>query len=112
MPSFGALYALNASLRHLESIGLALIAAQADPLTAHVDAGLRQLGFKPLCSWEPENPTGIVAFRHERSVEIHAALEREEIQVMHNAGRLRVAVHGYNTRDDVERLLRVLAGLV
>jgi cysteine desulfurase/selenocysteine lyase len=112
MPSFGALYALNASLRYLESIGIAPIAAQADPLAARVDAGLRQLGLKPLCSWKPENPTGIVAFRHERSAEIHAALEREEIQVMHNAGRLRVAVHGYNTRNDVERLLRVLAGTV
>jgi selenocysteine lyase/cysteine desulfurase len=111
MPSFAALYALNAALRYVEQAGVARIAAHADPLTARVEAGLRALGLKPLCTWEPGNPTGIVAFRHERSTEIHAALEREEIQVMHNAGRLRVAVHGYNTAEDIERLLRTLAGV-
>ena len=112
MPNFAALYALNAALRYVEQAGVARIAAHADPLTARADAGLRALGLQPLCTWEPGNPTGIVAFRHERSAEIHAALEHEEIQVMHSAGRLRVAVHGYNTRDDIERLLGVLAGVV
>lgn len=112
MPSFAALYALDASLRYIEEVGIGPIAAHADPLTARVDAGLRDLGLKPLCTWEAGNPTGIVAFRHERSAEIHAALEREEIQVMHNAGRLRVAVHGYNTAEDVGRLLGTLARVV
>ncbi|MFZ9690247.1 MAG: aminotransferase class V-fold PLP-dependent enzyme [Phycisphaerales bacterium] len=112
MPSFAALYALDAALRYVEHAGVARIAAHADPLTARVDAGLRALGLQPLCVWEPGTPTGIVAFRHERSAEIHAALESEEIQVMHNAGRLRVAVHGYNTRDDIDRLLGALARVV
>jgi selenocysteine lyase/cysteine desulfurase len=108
MPNFAAIYALNASLRYLEEVGVARIAAHADPLVAQLDAGLRDLGLKPLCAWEPGNPGGILAFRHERSAEIHAALEREEIQVMHSAGRLRLAVHGYNTRADIERVLEAL----
>ena len=76
-----------------------------------VDAGLRDLGLKPPCAWKPRNPSGIVALQHERSAEIHAALEGENVQVMHGAGRIRIAVHGYNTREDIERVLGLLAPL-
>src|ERR1700679_3155201 len=91
MPNFVALYALNASLRYLEGVGVDQIATHADPLVAAVEMGLHALGVKPLCRW---NGSGILAFQHPRSVELHAALERENIHVMHNAGRIRVAVHG------------------
>ncbi len=109
MPNFIALYALNASLRYLENIGLEKIAAHADPLVAEAEAELRQLGVQPMCRW---NGTGILAFQHPRSPELHAALEHENIHVMHNAGRIRIAVHGYNTQDDIQQFLRVLATLL
>ena len=109
MPNFVALYALNASLRYLENVGVANIAAHADPLVAEAEAGLRDIGVKPLCRW---NGTGILAFQHPRSTELHAALERESIHVMHNAGRIRIAVHGYNTQDDIGQFLRVLDTLL
>jgi selenocysteine lyase/cysteine desulfurase len=109
MPNFVALYALNASLRYLEEAGVAAIAAHADPLVQDAEAGLRALGVTPMCRW---NGTGILAFQHPRSPELHAALERENIHVMHNAGRIRIAVHGYNTREDVQHFLRVLASLL
>jgi selenocysteine lyase/cysteine desulfurase len=109
MPNFVALYALNASLRYLEGVGVVKIAAHADPLVREAEAGLRELGVTPLCRW---NGTGILAFQHPRSTELHTALEREKIHVMHNAGRIRIAVHGYNTRDDIQRFLRVLSSLL
>jgi len=109
MPNFVALYALNASLRYLESVGVANIAAHADPLVIEAEAELRALGVKSLCRW---NGTGILAFQHPRSTELHATLEHEKIHVMHNAGRIRIAVHGYNTQDDVQQFLRVLATLL
>jgi len=109
MPNFVALYALNASLRYLEGVGVANIAKHADLLVAEVEAGLHQLGVKPLCRW---NGTGILAFQHPRSTELHAALEREDIHVMHNAGRIRIAVHGYNTQNDIQQFLRVLDTLL
>ncbi|MFO1485602.1 MAG: aminotransferase class V-fold PLP-dependent enzyme [Verrucomicrobiaceae bacterium] len=108
MPSFAALYALNASLRYLDQIGVAKIAAHADPLVARVQAGLKELGIAPLCSAQPDNPSGIVAFRHERSDAINAALLAQNIHVMHHAGRIRIAVHGYNTAEDIEKLLAAL----
>jgi cysteine desulfurase/selenocysteine lyase len=109
MPNFVALYALNASLRYLDQIGIPAIAAHADPLVATAEAGIRALGIQPLCRW---NGTGIVAFTHPRSAEIHAALESRNIHVMHNAGRIRIAVHGYNTEADIHRFLEVLGELL
>jgi selenocysteine lyase/cysteine desulfurase len=105
MPNFVALYALNASLRYLEGVGVAQIAKQADPLVAAVEAGLRELGISPMCPW---NGSGILAFQHPRSAEIHGALERENVHVMHHAGRIRIAVHGYNTQEDIDKFLRIL----
>jgi selenocysteine lyase/cysteine desulfurase len=111
MPNFVSLYALGASLSYLESMGIENICAHADPLTKQVDKGLRSLGLTPLCEWRPNNPTGIVAFKHEQSATFHAALDAEQIHVMHQAGRIRIAIHGYNTQDDVSRLLSVLESL-
>ncbi len=108
MPSFAALYALNASLRYLDQISIAKITAHADPLVARVHAGLKELGIPPLCPAQPEHPSGIVAFTHERSDAINAALLEQNIHVMHHAGRIRAAIHGYNTAEDVEKLLTTL----
>jgi cysteine desulfurase/selenocysteine lyase len=110
MPSFAALYALNASLRYLEQVGIAAIAAHADPLVAAVHRGLADLGITPMAPAQPGNIAGIVAFQHPRSPALHAALEQDNIHVMHQAGRIRVSLHGYNTMTDVERLLATLGG--
>jgi len=109
MPNFVALYALNASLRYLEEVGVGRIASHADPLVAAAEVGLQRLGMKPMCRW---NGTGILAFQHPRSLEIHAALELQNVHVMHNAGRIRIALHGYNTQDDVDHFLSVLGELL
>ncbi len=108
MPNFISLYALNAALRYLEGVGLEAIGAHADPLVRAAHDGLVNLGIKPLCPLREGRATGIVAFKHERSTELHAALEAADIHVMHQAGRVRLALHGYNTITDVNRVLSVL----
>ncbi len=112
MPNFVSLYALDAALRYLEGVGLEAIGAVADPLVRKAHEGLEALGIRPLCPLREGRATGIVAFRHERSAEMHAALETEEIHVMHQAGRVRLALHGYNTAADVKRVLEVLGRFV
>jgi selenocysteine lyase/cysteine desulfurase len=109
MPNFVALYALNASLRYLEAVGIKNIAAHADPLVAAVEAGIRALGVKPMCQ---STGSGILAFQDSRSTELHAAMENENIHVMHHAGRIRIAVHGYNTQKDIDHFLSVLTTLL
>lgn len=112
MPNFVALYALDAALRYVEGVGLSAIAAHANPLVARLDAELRLLGLDPLCAWSEQNPSGIVAFRHGESERMAQALRDESVEVMHHAGRIRVAVHGYNRSSDIDRLLEVLARFV
>ncbi|NBV20430.1 MAG: aminotransferase class V-fold PLP-dependent enzyme [Proteobacteria bacterium] len=112
MPNFAAIYALNAALRYVEGVGVAAIARHADPLVAQVHAGLRELGLQPMAPAQPANPTGILAFQHPNTAGIQAVLERENIHVMHHAGRIRIAVHGYNTAEDIDRLLAGLAAAV
>jgi len=109
MPNFISLYALDAALRYLEGVGLEAIGRHADPLVREVYEGLIRLGIEPLCPLREGRATGIVSFKHERSVEMHAALEAEHVHVMHQAGRVRLALHGYNTAADVARVLGVLA---
>ncbi len=109
MPSFAPIYALNASLRYLDDIGIERIARHADPLVAAAEAGLRGLGLQPMAKLDQQHrPTGILAFRHPETAKLHAALEAANVQVMHHAGRIRIAIHGYNTAEDVERLLGTL----
>jgi selenocysteine lyase/cysteine desulfurase len=109
MPNFPALYALNASLRYLENVGVEAISRQADPLVERAHRGLRDLSLRPMAPLRSELPTGILAFQHHNSAELHAALEEENIHVMHHAGRIRIAIHGYNTSEDIEKLLALLA---
>jgi selenocysteine lyase/cysteine desulfurase len=109
MPNFAAIYALNASLRYLETVGIEAISRVADPLVERAQRGLIEMGLRPMAPLRADRPTGILAFQHSRSAEIHGALEKENIHVMHHAGRIRIAIHGYNTSEDVEKLLAVLA---
>lgn len=106
MPSFGAIYALHAGMRYIENVGVANIAAHADPLVEQVDTGLRERGITPMA---PLSGSGIVAFQSDRSEEIHAGLEEREIHVMHHAGRIRIAVHGYNQVEDIQQLLEAIS---
>lgn len=109
MPNFVALYALNASLRYLKSIAIAAICAHADPLVKKIHMALPELGIRAMAPMQPDNcPTGIIAFQHPNSDVIHSSLLGKNIHVMHHAGRIRIAVHGYNTEEDVDRLLEGL----
>ena len=108
MPNYAAIYALNAALRYIENVGVANIAAHANPLVAQLEAGLRELGLTPMAMQRGGCFSGILAFRHERSEAIHAQLEAAEVHVMNHAGRLRMALHGYNTAADVEKFMGVL----
>lgn len=103
MPNYPAVYAIAAALEYVESIGVAKIAAHADPLVRACLDDLRALPVEILTPDEPGSLAGIVAFRHPRATQIHDRLRMQDIHVMHHAGRLRVALHGYNTSADVER---------
>ncbi len=109
MPNFATIYALNASLRYLESIGVDAIEAHANPLVEQAAKGLRAAGITLMAPLDQRaNPTGIIAFQHAESARLHDTLQAASVHVMHHAGRIRVAVHGYNTAEDIQRLTEVV----
>ncbi len=100
MPSFAPLYMMNAAMEFLLSVGVENIVAHADPLVCKVQEGLIARGITPLA---PLSGSGIVAFKHAEGEQLNRMLQSRNVHLMHQAGRLRVAVHGYNTDDDIGR---------
>lgn len=108
MPNYAAVYAINAALQYIADIGVDRIAAAADPLVRACLDGIKQLPVELITPDEPDALAGILAFRHPKGESLNHALREHDIHIMSQAGRLRVAIHGYNTMDDVERLLATL----
>jgi selenocysteine lyase/cysteine desulfurase len=110
MPNYPAVYANRAALDYIKSIDIAAIEAHANPLLRACLDGLKALDVELLTPDEEGSTAGILAFRHSRAEHIFRSLHEQRIHVMHQAGRLRVALHGYNTFADVERFLSALHG--
>ncbi|MDF1657425.1 MAG: aminotransferase class V-fold PLP-dependent enzyme [Verrucomicrobiales bacterium] len=108
MPSFPAIYSLKHGIDFLRSIGVGAIATHADRLVSQLHEGLQSLGVKTMSPHQPENSSGIVSFLSASDAELNAFLRKHKIHVMHQAGRMRVAVHGYNTEEDIAGFLGVL----
>lgn len=109
MPNFAAVYALAAAMDYLAETGIADIARKADPLVERLHESLAETGIETMAPPQPGYSSGIVSFQHPRDQEIHDALLQRDIHVMHQAGRLRMAIHGYNTADDIDQLVETLA---
>jgi len=108
MPNFPAVYAIRAALEYIQGVGVEAIDRAARPLVLACLEELVKLPVELLTPNEPDHVAGILAFRHPRADEIHKHLNSKQIHVMSHAGRLRVALHGYNTMADVERFVREL----
>jgi selenocysteine lyase/cysteine desulfurase len=106
MPNYPAVYAINAGLGYIQSVGIEAIDSHCRPLTRACVEGLKKLPVEMLAPDEPGSLSGIVAFRHPQVEQIYRSLHEKNIHTMCHAGRLRVAIHGYNTLDDVERFLQ------
>lgn len=108
MPNFPAIYAIDAALEFIQSIGVEAIDRYARPLVEHCLDELLKLPVKVISSNDKSSLAGIISFIHPRMDAIQNHLLSKDIHVMSQAGRMRVAIHGYNTADDVERFLREL----
>lgn len=108
MPNYPVVYAIRAALDYISRVGVRRIEAHADPLVSQCLVGLRRLPIELLSPTDHSSLAGILAFRHPDAERIHAHLHEKNIHVMHHAGRLRIALHGYNTQQDVETLLKEL----
>ena len=105
MPNYPAVYATRAALDYIKSVGVDAIDRAARPLVLTCLDELKKLPVELLTPAEPEHVAGILAFRHPAAERINEQLHAKDIHVMSHAGRLRVAIHGYNTPADIDRLI-------
>jgi cysteine desulfurase / selenocysteine lyase len=112
MPNFPAVYAIRAALGYIRGVGVEAIDKATRPLVLACLEGLTKLPVELLTPNEPEHVAGIMAFRHPQADALYRHLHAQNIHVMSHAGRLRIALHGYNTMHDVERLLAELQAVL
>ena len=112
MPNYAAVYAAEAGLEYILDVGVESIERHAGPLVSACMEGLKKLDVDLLTPDEPDSLAGILAFRHESAEHLNELLRREEVHLMCHAGRLRVAIHGYNTGEDIEHFLKVLSSVL
>ncbi|MBI5759643.1 MAG: aminotransferase class V-fold PLP-dependent enzyme, partial [Planctomycetales bacterium] len=112
MPNYPAVYAIRAALQYIKSVGVAEIDCATRPLVLACLNGLAQLPAQLLTPRDESAVAGIMAFRHPAAEKIAQRLRTKNIHLMYHAGRLRVAIHGYNTMDDVSTFLRELSDAI
>lgn len=112
MPNYPAIYAIRAGLEYVSGIGVESIHAAAKPLVQMCLDALRALPVEMLtpAAASADTLAGILAFRHPQMDAIQRTLHAADVHVMAQAGRMRIAIHGYNTEQDIERFLTVLTG--
>jgi selenocysteine lyase/cysteine desulfurase len=112
MPNYPAIYAIHAGLEYIGGVGVAKIYAATQPLVEMCLDALRRLPIEMLTPTKANASTlaGIISFRHPSMDAIQQQLHSNNVHVMAQAGRMRVAIHGYNTVADIEQFLRVFQG--
>ena len=104
----------NESLRLFLETGVANIEAHVRALTDRLLAGLHRLGVEvitPHARWSERS--AIVTFIPKGDAQALArALDKAGIAVSERGGGIRVSVHGYNTVEEIERLLTTLEELM
>lgn len=108
MPNYPAVYAAAAALGYIRTVGVDAIDACARPLVQYCLSELKNLPVELMTPDLPDSVAGIIAFKHADADRIHRALRLNGVHVMAHAGRLRVAIHGYNTAADIEQFLHIL----
>jgi selenocysteine lyase/cysteine desulfurase len=98
-----------ASLGYIEQLGIANIRAHSRQLTDRLKKELPAIGYRLLTP--PHTETPIVAFEIRDVAATTAKLNEARIvaTTIANEKRLRLSVSVFNTHDDIDRLIRVLA---
>ncbi|MDP2955522.1 MAG: aminotransferase class V-fold PLP-dependent enzyme [Longimicrobiales bacterium] len=93
----------------VDELGISLIARRNRQLTAHLVARCRERGLS-LRLAEPEHRSAIVMIRHDDPPGAVAHLAKHGVIVDHRPGHVRVSPHVYNTEEELDSCVEVLAG--
>lgn len=101
---------LGASIELLLSLGIDAIAQRILEVTDLACQRLLESGAKIVSCREPNHASGIVSFDlpGRDLADVRQRLLAENILLSHRAGRLRISPHGYNTAEDIDKLIGAL----
>jgi cysteine desulfurase/selenocysteine lyase len=108
MPNYPAIYAIDAALNYISTIGVANINKHATALSTLCRNAVAELPVELLGERNPKVESGIVSFKHPEFEKLNEALHRESVHVMAHAGRIRASIHGYNTEADIHEFIMQL----
>lgn len=108
-PPFPGIFALGASLDLVAEIGIDRIAARIVELARYLHERLDAAGIGVLSTRDEGHLSGITVAAAQDPSEVVARLRAEGIIVSTRGAGIRVSVHYYNNRADIERFVAALA---
>jgi len=105
MPNFDSVYSLAAALELQTPERIQARRQQLAPLVARLGSRLRELGLTVLVPVESEDQAGIVPFACRDSARLRQQLRERNVFVQGDDGRIRAAIHWYNTAEQIDQYL-------
>lgn len=103
-------YGINAAIDLFLEVGPAAIEAHLLGLNGYLAERLSDKGYQVVSSRRAGETSGIVCCTHPRHTpsSLYHELLKQNIVTAPRVGRLRISAHFYNTRDDMDALIRAL----
>src|SRR5439155_4028057 len=105
MPNFDSVYALAAALEFHTPDRVNRRRAELAPLVSRLWNGLRDQRLPVLTPPDPDDQAGIVAFTRPAAEDVKRRLAERGIRIHADDGRVRAAVHWYNTAEQIDQYL-------
>jgi len=107
-PSYPAIYSLLASIQWLAGFPPEEVESHVSALTGHLLEGLLERDLPIMTPADPHHRAGNVAFRCSQGEAVARALSARDIVCWAGDGRLRMSVHLFTGKGDVEAVLDTL----
>lgn len=110
-PIFPGIFAMGAALDLFERTGISRVSHRIDELANHLRVGVQEAGWSLRSGNHRGTTSGICLVKAEAASEITAKFQEQSIWVTARSGGIRVSVHAYNTRSEIEEFCSALASL-
>lgn len=108
-PAVPTLYTARAGLEMISEVGVDRIRRRVSALIEDLVERARTKGLRVRCAPRPEQRSGILMIPHADPAAAVRRLRQEDIIADHRSGAVRLSPHFYNTTDDADRAIAVLA---
>jgi len=109
-PAVSTVYTARAGLEIIEEVGIGRIRRRISSLAEDLLERARSAGMRVRCAPLAEQRSGIIMVEHVEPAAAVARLREAGVICDHRPGAVRLSPHFYNTTEDSERAIAVLAG--